>query len=237
MSHSQVDNHSPYKEFIAGAKAILPLIIGAIPFGIIFGTLAQSSGLSPGGAIAMSALVFAGSAQFITVGLLSVGTAFPIIILTTFVVNLRHLLYSLSLVPHVQNLSPIWKLIFGFWLTDETFAVVISRYNQNDSSGYKHWYYLGAAIFMYINWQICTVIGLTLGHLIPNATNYGLDFAMSVTFIGMIMPYLKNKPMVATVIVSGIMALLTQNLPHQLSLIVAPLAGITAGMVANKINK
>lgn len=95
MSHSQANQHSPLAEFIAGAKAILPLVVGMIPFGIIFGTLAEGS-LSSSAAIAMSALVFAGSAQFIALGLLSTGTAFSIIILTTFVVNLRHLLYSMS---------------------------------------------------------------------------------------------------------------------------------------------
>lgn len=237
MGHSQVNNYSPLTEFIAGAKAIVPLVIGAIPLGIIFGTLAQSSGLSFAGAIAMSALVFAGSAQFIALGLLTVGTALPIIVLTTFVVNLRHLLYSLSLVPYVQRLSPFWRVVLGFWLTDEVFAVVINRYHRSDRSIYKHWYYLGAAILMYSNWLICTVIGLTFGELIPNAANYGLDFAMSVTFIGMVIPYLKNQPMVVTVICSGIMALLTQNLPYQSGLMVAASVGIMAGMFAQKINR
>lgn len=237
MGHSQVNNYSPQTEFIAGVKAIVPLVIGAIPLGIIFGTLAQSSGLSFAGAIAMSALVFAGSAQFIALGLLTVKTALPIIILTTFVVNLRHLLYSLSLVPYVQRLSSFWRVIIGFWLTDEVFAVAINRYHRRDRYIYKHWYYLGAATLMYSNWLVCTVIGLSVGHLIPNAANYGLDFAMSVTFIGMVIPYLKNKPMVITVICSGIMALLTHNLPYQSGLMVAASTGIMAGMFAQKINR
>ena len=236
MNHSQIDRYSPLTEFIAGAKAITPLVIGAIPLGIIFGTLAPSSGLSFGGAIAMSALVFAGSAQFIALGLLATETPLLIIILTTFVVNLRHLLYSLSLVPHVRHLSPIKKFFLGFWLTDELFAVVINRYGENDNSKYKHWYYFGAAIFMYGNWQLCTLVGLTLGHLVPNAASWGLDFAMSVTFIGMVMPYLKNRSMFIAVIVSGIMALVTHNLPHQSGLVVAAIAGIMAGMVTKKIN-
>ena len=237
MNHSKADRHSPLTEFIAGAKAITPLVIGAIPLGLIFGTLALSSGLSFGGAIAMSALVFAGSAQFIALGLLATGTALPIIILTTLVVNLRHLLYSLSLVTHVKDLSPIWKVVLGFWLTDEVFAVVINHYRKSDCDPrrghrrYKHWYYLGAALFMYLNWQICTLVGLTLGYLIPDAAGWGLDFAMSVTFIGMVMPYLINRSMFIAVIVSGIMALLTHNLPHQSGLIVAAMAGIMAGMV------
>ena len=240
MNHSEANKHTPSTEFIAGAKAITPLVIGAIPLGLIFGTLAQSSGLSFSGAIAMSALVFAGSAQFIALGLLATGTALPTIILTTLVVNLRHLLYSLSLVNHVKDLSPIWKVVLGFWLTDEVFAVVINHYRKSDRDSsrrhrrYQHWYYLGAAIFMYTNWQICTLIGLTLGHLIPDAAGWGLDFAMSVTFIGMVMPYLKNRSMFIAVIVSGVTALLTHNLPHQSGLIVAAMAGITAGVVTKK---
>src|SRR3954464_10831648 len=91
-------------EFWAGVKATFPLVVGAIPFGIIFGASASSNGLSTGGALAMSALVFAGSAQFIASGLIAQHTPLAIIILTTFVVNLRHMLYSASLAPHMSRL-------------------------------------------------------------------------------------------------------------------------------------
>ena len=84
---------------------------------------------------------------------------------------------------------------------------------------------------MYLNWQLCTLLGLTVGQQLPNAANWGLDFAMSVTFIGMVIPYLKNRPMAATVIVSGLTALMAYSLPHQLGLIVAAIAGIATGMI------
>ncbi|MBD3884792.1 AzlC family ABC transporter permease [Phormidium tenue FACHB-886] len=221
-------------EFWAGAKGIFPLVVGAIPFGLIYGTLVASSGLSFGAAMAMSAFVFAGSSQFIAVGLVAAGTAVPLIILTTFVVNLRHLLYAASLVPHVQHLPQAWKMPIGFWLTDEAFAVAIARYNHTDCSPHKHWYYLGAATFMYANWQVCTFLGLTIGQMIPNAASWGLDFAMSVTFIGMVIPYLKTKPMYCSVIVAGIVALLAHGLPHQLGLMVAAIAGIAAGLISEQ---
>lgn len=221
---------SPQTEFWMGCRAIIPLVIGAIPFGIIFGTLAASNGLSFNAALAMSIFVFAGSSQFIALGLLGTGTALPLILLTTAVVNLRHLLYAVSLVPHVHHLPQVWKLPIGFWLTDEAFAVAIARYNQPDPSPYKHWYYLGAAGFMYVNWLICTWVGLTVGQFIPNAAHWGLDFAMSVTFIGMIIPYLVNRPMVAAVMVAGVVALLAHGLPHQLGLMAATMAGMIAGV-------
>ena len=79
-------------EFLGGAKAALPLILGAIPFAILFGTLAPTSGLSALATIAMSVFVFAGSAQFIVLALIAAQTPLEMILLTTFVVNLRHLL-------------------------------------------------------------------------------------------------------------------------------------------------
>lgn len=218
-------------EFWAGCRAIIPLVVGAIPFGIIFGTLSASSGLSFGGAMAMSAFVFAGSSQFIALGLLSSGTTLPLIILTTFVVNLRHLLYAVSLVPYVRHLPQAWKLPIGFWLTDEAFAIGITRYHQPDASPHKHWYYMGAAFFMYVNWQISTWVGLTVGQLIPDATQWGLDFAMAVTFTGMIIPYLVNQPMIVAVVVSGIVSILAHGLPHQLGLMVAAVSGIAGGVL------
>jgi 4-azaleucine resistance transporter AzlC len=210
-------------------RGILPLVVGAIPFGIIFGTLSISSGLSFAATAAMSAFVFAGSSQFIALGLLASGTSIPLIILTTFVVNLRHLLYSVTVLPYVKNLSPGWKALIGFWLTDENFAVGIARFTQSDSSPYKHWYYLGSALFMYGNWQLCTWLGRTIGQLVPNAANWGLDFAMSVTFIGMVIPYVTNSPMLATVLTAGCVSLLTHTLPHQLGLMVGAIAGILVG--------
>lgn len=230
LSHSSTYQGSARSEFWAGCRAMIPLVIGAIPFGIIFGTLAAGSGLSFAATMAMSLLVFAGSSQFIALGLLSAGTALPLIILTTFVVNLRHLLYAVSLVPHIRHLPQVWKLPLGFWLTDEAFAIAIARYDQPDPSPYKHWYQIGASLFMYINWQFCTWIGLTVGQLIPNAANWGLDFAMSATFIGMVIPYLVNRPMSAAVVVAGFVSLLAHGLPHQLGLMVAAIAGIAAGV-------
>ncbi|MGB3199625.1 MAG: AzlC family ABC transporter permease [Nodosilinea sp.] len=220
---------SPRQELLAGARDIIPLIVGAIPFGLIFGTLAQGSGLSFGATLGMSAFVFAGSSQFIALGLLAAGSTLPLIVLTTVVVNLRHLLYAASLLPYVKGESQRWKAVIGFFLTDEAFAVAIGRYRQPDLGPHRHWYYLGAGLAMYLNWIACTLLGLTVGQLIPNAAAWGLDFAMVATFIGMIVPYATTRPMVGAIAVAGLVAVITNGLPHKLGLMVAAIAGVTAG--------
>lgn len=223
--------------FFDGAKDTIPLIVGAIPFGIIFGTLSSASGLSPWGALAMSAFVFAGSAQFIALGLLASGSGIPIIILTTFVVNLRHLLYSAGLLPHVKHLPQRWLVPMAFWLTDETFAVVAGRFANNPAHPHNRWYYLGSALAMYLNWQVCTLIGVTVGQSIPNAAAWGLDVAMPVTFIGIIIPYLKDKPMWASVIVAGVVSVVAYPMPQKSGLILAAVAGIATGLIAESRQK
>ena len=91
------------KEFISGVRDTFPLMLGAFPFGMIYGTLAVTAGLSKGATMAMSAFVFAGSAQFIAVGLVAAHAPVAIIILTTFIVNLRHMLYSATLLPYLKK--------------------------------------------------------------------------------------------------------------------------------------
>jgi 4-azaleucine resistance transporter AzlC len=224
-------------EFWRGVRDTLPLILGAIPFGIIFGAIAVANGLSPAAAMGMSLFVFAGSSQFIAAGLAGEGVAVAFIILTTFVVNLRHMLYSATLSPHMRHLPQRWLLPLGFWLTDESFAVVIARYNEPDPSPHKHWYFFGSAVSMYINWNLCTLIGLLAGKAIPDARNWGLEFAMVVTFIGLIVPKLKDYPLVIAALVAGITSVLASGLPNSLNLMVGALLGVIAGMVAESLRK
>lgn len=228
------NNYSRIEEFWMGVKATIPLVVGAVPFGIIFGALAVTSGMTAAGASTMSAIVFAGASQFIAVGLVASGASNVVIIMTTFVVNIRHALYSVTLSPHMKHLPHKWLLPLGFWLTDESFVVVSKRYNEEDRSKHKHWFFLGSAIFMYSNWQLSTYIGVIAGQNIPDAASWGLDFAMVVTFIGMLVPLVQGNPTLIAVIVAGVTAVLAYGLPNKLGLLVAALLGIAAGMLAER---
>ena len=118
------------EEFVAGVKAEAPLMLGVLPFGLIYGALALQAGISAGAALAMSSIVLAGSAQFVGTQLFSVAAPGPIILLTTFVVNLRHVLYSASLAPYVTRLRPAWKALLAYLLTDEAYAVAVTHYQE-----------------------------------------------------------------------------------------------------------
>jgi 4-azaleucine resistance transporter AzlC len=224
-------------EFLAGFRDTLPLELGGIPFGIIFGAIAVNNGLSPAATMGMSLFVFAGSSQFIGVGLFGQGVAIPFIVLTTFVVNLRHALYSATLSLHMHHLPQRWLAPLGFWLTDESFAIAIRRYTRPDDSPHKHWYFLGSALFMYVNWNVCTLIGLIAGQAIPNAQDWGFEFAMVVTFIGLTVPMLKDRPMVIAALVGGVAAVLANGLPNKLGLMLGALVGVAAGMIAEAVFK
>ena len=221
---------SRYQEFAQGACDMLPMLLGAVPFGIIFGSLAQPAGLNAEQTMGMSLLVFAGSAQFIALNLLGSGASFLVLVLTTLVVNLRHALYSASMQPQVRHLPMRWRIALAFGLTDEVFAVTQARYAHVSNLTQAHWYFAGAALAMYLNWQLCTALGLLFGQMLPNIGAWGLDFAMLATFIGIVVPSLKTRPQLAAALVAGALALAGLELPYQLGLLLAAAGGIACGL-------
>lgn len=227
-------NLTRQQAFLTGMKDTIPMIIGAIPFGIIFGALAVTGDnpLTPAATMGMSLFVFAGSAQFIGIGLYSQGIGLALIVVTTFIVNLRHALYAASLAPYLKHVGHKWLFPLGYWLTDETYAVVINRFQQHPNDPNRHWYYLGSALFMYINWQLCTLIGIIAGQQLGDgAASLGLDFAMVVTFIGIVIPLIINRPMLACLLVAAVTSLATYGLPNRLGYMVGGIAGIIAGYI------
>mgnify|MGYP001197208887 FL=1 len=221
---------------LAGARDTLPLAIGTTPFAIIFGTLAVAAGFPPLAALAMSAIVFAGSAQFISLSLIGGGAPLGLIWLTTFVVNLRHALYSATLQPVARDWPLPWRALTAFWLTDEIFAVVERRL-QTAGEADALPYYLGSAVFFYLNWLGWTAVGALVGSRLPGLAGLGLDFAMIATFAAMIAPQLRSLTPVAVALAAGGTAWLAHGLPYKLGLMLAALVGVTVGVALDWRNK
>jgi 4-azaleucine resistance transporter AzlC len=220
----------PLDEAWHGLRDTLPFMFGSIPFGLLFGTLATGEGLSPLATMAMSLFVFSGSAQFIAVVLLGAGSGIWVIWFATFVLNLRHLLYAATLVDHVRHRSQAWRFPLAAFLTDETFAVMERRYRMQGGGTNAHWYYIASCAGMYLNWQFWTFIGITVGQNYRQVQNWGLEFAMVVTFIGIVVPLLTAMPYLAAARTAGVVAVIANPLPYKLGLMLAALAGIVVGV-------
>ncbi len=215
------------KYFWAGVRSEIPLLVGVFPFGMIYGALAMDAGLSTAAAQMMSPMVFAGSAQFITTQLVRDSAPGFVIVLTIAVVNLRHMLYSASLAPHLASLPTRWKALLSYLLTDEAYAPSIFHYENEGVQPFSHWFLFGAGAALWTIWQISTALGIFLGAAIPDS--WSLDFALPLTFIAMVVPVLKDRPAVAAALSAGCAALVAYSLPYKLGLIVAALVGIAVG--------
>ena len=217
----------PRIEFLKGARDQLPILLGVFPFGVIFGALAVSADIPPLEAQSFSLFIFAGSAQFIAISLIGEAASPFIIILTILVINLRHLLYSASMAPHIFQLTTRWKIPLSWLLTDEAFIVASSRYRKGNPE-FAHWYFLGTGLLLWAAWQMSTFLGITLGVLIP--PGIGLEIALPLTFMAVILPTLTDRPAWTAACVAGTFAILLANLPFKLGLLIPAILGICAGL-------
>jgi 4-azaleucine resistance transporter AzlC len=217
------------KNFRAGVRAELPLLIGVFPFGMIYGALALNAGLSKAASQMMSSMVFAGSAQLVTTQLIHETAPGFVMVLTIGVVNLRHTLYSASLAPYLASLSTRWKVLLSYLLTDEAYAPSVIQYETEGVQSFTHWFLLGAGFSLWFTWQISTAFGIFLGAAIPES--WSLDFALPLTFIAMVIPVLKSRAAVCAALSAGVVALAAHSLPYRLGLILAALVGIAVGTV------
>ncbi|TPE55687.1 AzlC family ABC transporter permease [Maribrevibacterium harenarium] len=227
-----------YKNAQRGAFASIPMIIGGVPFGLLFGSLAAANDLSIWFAIAMSSIVFAGSAQFVALGLIAADAPLWVIILTTFVVNLRHILYAADMLRFVRHLPLRLRLLMGFGLIDETYAAVRPMYDMgsaNKADG--HQVYIGSFLSFYLMWNVTTVLGALAGELIPGISDWGLEFAMVATFIGIVTPYLKSVPYWGAFGVAIIASVTLKEMPNHLGLILATLLAVLVGYCLDRYSE
>jgi 4-azaleucine resistance transporter AzlC len=223
---------TPSEEFFSGIRAQLPILLGVAPFGMIFGALAISAGIPPLQAQGFSLFIFAGSSQFIAVGLVGEGAPLLVIVLTIFVVNLRHLLYSANLAIHFERLSRPWKIVLSWLLTDEAFAVAALRYRRRDTAS-AHWFTLGTGIVLWATWQASTALGILLGAGIP--ATWSLDFALPLTFLALLAPILTDRPTWLAALSAGLFAVLLNGLPYKLGLLLGSGLGVVFGLAADLI--
>jgi 4-azaleucine resistance transporter AzlC len=192
--------------FGEGVRAAGPVMLGYMPIGFAFGVLARAAGLSVSETGVMSVLVYAGSAQFIGVGMLAAGAALPAIISTTFLVNLRHLLMSTALVPSLRGNAAWQNSLLAYGITDETFAVNTAILQGRPVVPS---FVAGLHIASQSSWVAASVVGALVGQLAGNTEALGLDFALPAMFIGLLMPNLRGperRPRMVSALVAAFVA-------------------------------
>ena len=225
---------SRHAEALDGLKITLPFIVGAAPFGVIFGALATAQGLSFPQTMLLSLFVFSGSAQFIAISLLAVGTGPWIIWLATFVLNLRHTLYAATLVGYVRHLSLPWRFVLSAGLTDETFAAMEDRYRRRGVNRNSHWAFLASVVGMHANWNCWTAIGVLVAQQIDGLAGSGLEFAAIATFIGMVVQKLRTPGSQVAAAAAGTLAALLAALPYKLGLTIATIVAIWIAVLVDR---
>lgn len=217
-----------------GMRAAWPICIGYIPLGLAFGILAQKAGFDVLEIALMSVVVFAGSSQFIAIAMLSIGAAPMSIILTTFMVNLRHALMSSALAVYLHSVSRKFLSIFAYGVTDESFAVNMVKFREGGWHPYQALTVNHAANFV---WIASTVLGGYSGQFIA-AGSFGIDYALSAMFLCLLVFQLRGRIYVLTAIVSGILAIaISLLLPGNSFVVIASMLGATAGFAIKRYAK
>jgi len=217
---------------LAGLAAAWPICLGYFPIGLSLGVLAQKGGLAPWQMAAMSLLVFAGGSQFIAVAMLGTGASALAIVSTVFMVNLRHLLMSSALAVHFSGVPRRFLALFAYGITDESFAVNMTRFNGGEWDRHSALTLNHAAN---ATWVVSSVIGVYLGQLLPSGAA-GVDYALTGMFICLLVFQLRSPIFTVTALIAAVCSLLTYLwLPGNAYVIVASCLAATAGLVLKRI--
>jgi len=206
--------------FLRGVQDMLPLSVAVIPWGILAGSAAINAGLSVMQAVGMSALVFAGAAQLVSLSMLMTGASLLSIILTVFFLTSQHFIYALSLREDVKPWSLSRRLSIGFLLTDELYATAMLK--QKPSYAYM----LGAGFSFYVCWVGFSLVGILLANTVPDLSNLHLEFSIVVVFLVMAIMLIQNRAAIYGVIASSLSVLLLSWLGVKSAILLAGFTGM-----------
>ncbi|MEO8753831.1 MAG: AzlC family ABC transporter permease [Casimicrobiaceae bacterium] len=219
------------RDFRDGFVEMLPACIGLAPFGIVCGVGAAAAGANWLGSLGMSAIIFSGAAQIVAAQMVAADAPVAIIVLTTFVLGLRLLMYSAAIAPYLKPLPPRWQNGLAFLLSDQVFAAAIRRFHVGGDTHGAALHFFGSGLALWLVWQFACMAGFFAGNLIPSA--WALDFAVPLCFIALVAPLFRDAPSVLAAIAAGIAVLALSHLPMKLNLMVAGVLGIVVGTLAD----
>jgi len=177
-------------EFWRGAKAILPLWLGNVPFAIAFAVLARTNDFSSVETIALSLFVFAGSAQLAFIRLAGDGAGSLAIVLTVLILNLRQVLYGLSLGRFLPSKPSPARGWLAYVLTDEAYGLSMREFLAGKGTAA---FFFGAGSSLFVCFGSATILAAFFGGYISNPEKLGLEFVFPLCFLALLLPLLKTR--------------------------------------------
>ncbi|KPL84679.1 hypothetical protein SE15_06470 [Thermanaerothrix daxensis] len=222
------------REFTSGVKALLPILLGVIPFGLTTGIAVTQTHITPQDGFIMSILVYSGAALLVALQLIQANTPVVVTIISALMVNLRFLMYSISLSPYLKHLPQRWRALLAYLLSDQAYAVSISNFENHTVPQRGHWHFLGAALTMWVAWQGSLLIGMVVGISLPK--DWSLDFTIPLTFLALAVPNIRDKATGTAALSAGVMTVLLNNMPYKTGTVIAAIVGIGLGVLVERSN-
>ena len=221
--------HTARSEFLAGVKALLPILLGVIPFGLISGIAVVQTHIPPASGLVMSLLIFSGAALIVALQLITSGAPALVVIFSALVINLRFMIYSASLAPLLKRLSVGRKSLLAYLLSDQAYAASIAHMSESSFPEVTWLHFLGSGLTMWLAWQTSVGIGMFVGARLP--ASWSLEFTIPLTFLALAVPAIKDRYMLAAAVVAGTTAVLAREAPFNTGLVIAALVGILVGIL------
>jgi predicted branched-subunit amino acid permease len=218
---------------LTGARAMLPWLVGVVPFGLVIGVSAAQADIPTLAGWLTGPLIFAGSAQVATIHLLDTGAAPAVAVLAGLAINVRLVLYSATMARHWQGTSPGWQALAAYFLVDPTLAVGVAGYERSTSRRQGHLHYLGGAALLWVAWVAAISAGASLGAALPQGLH--LEFVIPLFLVGEVVPRVASRASRRGVAVAAGLAIVGGGVPLQLGVLLAIVGGTAAAMATREV--
>ncbi len=213
---------------MSGLVEALPLWLGVVPFGFVYAAVGRRAGLSGLEIQLMSLLVFAGGAQFTVVRLVAQGAPRSLLVIAATLINLRHVLYGLSLAPYFRAVRHGLRAVAAFFIVDESYGLAMRAYLEGRGAAP---YLIGAGVSLYLAWNLGTALGTAFSAAVPDPRNLGLDLVFPLTFAALLAPLLRqaaNRRAALAALLAGL--IVVPALPSGLGFVAATMVGMLGGL-------
>ena len=231
------------KYFVDGFKEMSRSSVTILTWGFVTGIAMAKSTLTVQQALAMSLLVYAGTSQLTALPLIAAGLPIWMILVTSFMVNLRFVIFSLGLQIHFSYLSTWRKILLGYCTADFSYLFYIRRYSKpetdeerrSDQEHLRLYWLMGMQFSNWVLWQLGSIAGILLASQIPN--RWGLEFAGAIALLVIIVPMLDRVAARWAAVTAAVVAVATYGIPFRLNIVIAIVAALVVGMMTDKSPK